>query len=115
MDAIEIENPWTPAHQAVGSSDHAALARLLDEGADVDEVCCRTTLLTHAIELEADSATQAGKPVDSTLTAILLAYGADPLLVLNGETAYDRARFFHHDMAIRLPDRFTTPHGPVAP
>ncbi|MFJ3501735.1 ankyrin repeat domain-containing protein [Streptomyces sp. NPDC090135] len=71
MDAIEIDNTWTPAHQAVGSSDHAALARLLDEGADVDEVCCRTTLLMHAIELEADSATQAGQPVDSALTAIL--------------------------------------------
>lgn len=114
VNAIEIENPWTPAHQAVESSDHATLTRLLDEGADVNEVCCRMTLLMHAIDLEADSATQSGQPVDSALTAILLAYGADPALSLNGETAYDMARFYHHDMAIRLLDRFTTPHGRVA-
>lgn len=114
VDAIEIEKPWTPAHQAVESSDHATLTRLLDEGADVNEVCSRMTLLMHAIELEADSATQSGQPVDSALTAILLAYGADPLLALNGETAYDWASFFNHDMAIRLLDRFTTSHGRVA-
>ncbi|MFE5908237.1 ankyrin repeat domain-containing protein [Streptomyces wedmorensis] len=114
MDALEIENPWTPAHQAVESSDHTTLTRILDEGADVDEVCCQMTLLMHAIETEADVATQSGEPIDSALTAILLAYGADPHLAVNGEAAYDWARHLGHDMATRLLDRFTTLHGPAA-
>ncbi|MFD7321481.1 ankyrin repeat domain-containing protein [Streptomyces sp. NPDC059875] len=104
MSIINIESPWTPAHQAVESSDHAMLTRLLDEGADANEVCCAMTLLEHAIELEGDSALQSGQPIDGALTAILLAYGADPTLTVDGKTAYDMARFYNHDMAIRLLD-----------
>ncbi|MFF9143802.1 ankyrin repeat domain-containing protein [Streptomyces sp. NPDC014861] len=107
-DALNRESPWTPAHQAVESSDHAVLTRILDEGADADEVCCRVTLLMHAVDLEADGAHQSGEPLDSALTAILLAYGADPHLAVDGETAYTWARKYHHDMAIRLMDRFST-------
>ncbi|WP_351237513.1 ankyrin repeat domain-containing protein [Streptomyces sp. NPDC002133] len=114
MSSFEFENPWTPAHQAVESSDHATLTRLLDEGADVNEVCCGMTLLMHTIELEGDSALQSGQPIDSALTAIVLAYGADPATTLDGrKTAYELARFYNHDMAIRLLDRFTTHHGRV--
>ncbi|WP_435972034.1 hypothetical protein [Streptomyces sp. Qhu_M48] len=83
MDALKIENPWTPAHQAVELSDHATLTRILDEGADADEVCSQMTLLMHAIDREVDVANQSGEPIDSALTAILLAYGADPHLVVN--------------------------------
>ncbi|MEU2245040.1 ankyrin repeat domain-containing protein [Streptomyces sp. NPDC018338] len=114
MDALEIENPWTPAHQAVESSDLATLTRILDGGADVDDVCSQMTLLMHAIETEADVAIQSGESIDSALTAILLAYGADPHLAVNRETAYDWARQLGHDMATRLLDRFTPLHGPVA-
>ncbi|MFC8510988.1 ankyrin repeat domain-containing protein [Streptomyces sp. NPDC057411] len=107
MSVIEIKSPWTPAHQAVESSDHATLTRLLDEGADVNEVCCGITLLMHAIDLEADAAVQSGQPVDSALTAIVLAYGADPTTTINGTTAHDLAHSYNHNMAIRLLNRFT--------
>ncbi|MFF3653609.1 hypothetical protein ACFYXV_33845 [Streptomyces sp. NPDC002181] len=98
-----IENPWTPAHQAVESSDHAELIRLLDEGADVNEVCWGMTLLEHAINLEGDSALQSGNPIDSRLTAILLAYGADPRPQPPGaEGAMHLADHYGHDIARRL-------------
>ncbi|MFG2987689.1 ankyrin repeat domain-containing protein [Streptomyces sp. NPDC048258] len=106
-----IESPWTPAHQAVESGDHAALTRLLDGGADPEEVCCGLTLLLHAIDVEGDGALQSGGPIDSALTAILLAYGADPTATPRGETPLELARYYNHDMAIRLLDRFT----PVSP
>ncbi|ALO05872.1 Ankyrin repeat protein [Streptomyces venezuelae] len=109
--SFEIENPWTPAHQAVESSEHATLTRLLDEGADVNEVCCGMTLLMHAIEWEGDSALQSGNPIDSALTAIVLAYGADPAAEVNGSTAHELARLYDHAMAIRLLERFSTRQG----
>ncbi|GGR48269.1 hypothetical protein GCM10010497_59640 [Streptomyces cinereoruber] len=108
VDALNRKNPWTPAHQAVELSEHATLTRILDEGADADEVCCQMTLLMHAIDTEADVANQSGEPIDSAATAILLAYGADPHLAVNGETAYDWARKLRHEMAVRLIDRFST-------
>ncbi|MFD7570992.1 ankyrin repeat domain-containing protein [Streptomyces sp. NPDC059810] len=107
-DALNRKNPWTPAHQAVELSEHATLTRILDEGADADEVCCRMTLLMHAIDTEVDGANQSGEPIDSALTAILLAYGADPPLAVNGQAAYDWAHELRHDMAISLMDRFST-------
>ncbi|MBT2448257.1 ankyrin repeat domain-containing protein [Streptomyces sp. ISL-43] len=104
-----VENPWTPAHQAVESSDYAELTRLLDEGADVNEVCWGMTLLEHAIDLEGDSALQSGTPIDSRLTAILLAYGADPIPQPPGRiSAVDLADFYGHDIAYRLIDRITS-------
>lgn len=103
-----VENPWTPAHQAVESSDHATLVRLLDEGVDVNEVCCGMTLLEHAIDLEGDSALQSGTPIDSRLTVILLAYGADPRPQPPGTmSAMDLADYYGHDIAFRLIDRLT--------
>ncbi|MEU9699429.1 ankyrin repeat domain-containing protein [Streptomyces sp. NPDC047981] len=112
MSIIELEpEPWPPAHQAVEVSDHAALTRLLDEGGDVNDVYCGMTLLMHAIDLEGDSALQSGEPIDSALTAILLAYGADPSMTVDGRSAYDVAKGYGHSMAIRLLDRFTAHHG----
>ncbi|MEU9032142.1 ankyrin repeat domain-containing protein [Streptomyces sp. NPDC048383] len=104
-----IENPWTPAHQAVESSDHAELTRLLEEGADANEVCCGMTLLEHAIDLEGDSALQSGTPIDSRLTVILLAYGADPRPQPPGSMcAVDLADHYGHDIAHRLINRITS-------
>ncbi|MFE4265425.1 ankyrin repeat domain-containing protein [Streptomyces sp. NPDC056883] len=102
-----FENPWTPAHQAVESGDHAELTRLLDAGADPEEVCCGMTLLLHAIDVEGDGALQSGSLLDSALTAILLAYGADPTATPDGETPRGLAISYNHDMAVRLLDRHT--------
>ncbi|MFJ1869470.1 ankyrin repeat domain-containing protein [Streptomyces sp. NPDC088097] len=103
------ESSWTAAHQAVESSDHATLTRLLEEGADVDEVCCGMTLLEHAIDLEGDSALQSGEPIDSRLTVILLAYGADPRPQPTGRrSAVDLAESYGHDIAYRLITRITS-------
>ncbi|MFJ3914106.1 ankyrin repeat domain-containing protein [Streptomyces vinaceus] len=99
------ENLWTPAHQAVESGDHGELTRLLDAGADPEEVCCGLTLLFHAIDAEGDGALQSGEPLDSALTAILLAYGADPTATPDGETPRELAASYNHEMAIRLLDR----------
>lgn len=109
-----LENPWTPAHQAVESGDHAELTRLLDAGVDPEEVCCGMTLLLHAIDVEGDGALQSGGPLDSALTAILLAYGADPNSTTDGETPRELAISYNHDMAVRLLDRHTaTPAAPA--
>lgn len=101
------ENPWTPAHQAVESGDYAELTRLVDAGVDPEEVCCGMTLLLHPIDVEGDGALQSGGPLDSALTAILLAYGADPTATPDGETPHELAVSYNHDMAVRLLDRHT--------
>lgn len=89
-----------------GVGDHAELTRLLDAGVDPEEVCCGMTLLLHAIDVEGDGA-QSGGPIDSALTAILLAYGADPTATPDGQTPRELAISYNHDMAGRLLDRHT--------
>ncbi|WP_432086378.1 ankyrin repeat domain-containing protein [Streptomyces sp. bgisy095] len=102
-----MESPWTPAHQAVESFDYEALTRLLDAGADPDEVCCGETLLDHAVDLEGDGALQSGKAFNAAATAILLAYGADPGLESPaGGTPLETARKYGHTMAERLIERY---------
>jgi ankyrin repeat protein len=103
-----IENPWTAAHQAVEARNFEELSRLLDAGVDPNEVCCGQTLLVHAIELEGDSAAQSREPMNSALTAILLAYGADPELTTPGtDTPLEMATFYDHEMAQRLLARWS--------
>lgn len=61
------------------------------------------TLLEHAIDLEGDSALQSGTPIDSRLTVILLAYGANPRPQPPGDmSAMDLADYYGHDIAYRL-------------
>ncbi|MFE6904037.1 hypothetical protein ACFVFJ_45785 [Streptomyces sp. NPDC057717] len=61
----------------------------------------------HAIELEGDSAAQSREPMNSALTAILLAYGADPELTTPGtNTPLEMATFYDHEMAQRLLARY---------
>jgi uncharacterized protein len=68
----------SPAHRAVEIGDVAALRELLDAGADVeDRGPDGLTLLFHAIDVESDSAAQAGDPLHVDMTALLLARGAD--------------------------------------
>lgn len=99
--------PWTPAHEAVEMSEYETLARLLDAGADPDEVCFGLTLLTHAIGLEGDAHVQTDYPLNTASTAILLAYGADPRLpAIDGETPLQIAEYYHHEPIKRLLQRF---------
>ncbi|MFF2566509.1 ankyrin repeat domain-containing protein [Streptomyces sp. NPDC058084] len=103
MVNVEILSPWTPAHQAVESGDMLELVRLLEDGADPEEVCCGMTLLMHAIDIEGDSAVQSGKEMEAKATAIVLAYGADPLrLSPSGESPVEAARSYGHGRALLL-------------
>ena len=71
---------WTPSHHAVEHDDAEALARWPAGGADPDEVFSNMTLLTHAIDAEGDGSLQSGEPLTVHITAVLLAFGADPEL-----------------------------------
>ncbi|MEU9032114.1 ankyrin repeat domain-containing protein [Streptomyces sp. NPDC048383] len=109
------DTPWTPVHGAVESNDFTALTRCLAEGADVDEVCGGLTLLMHAIDVEGDTGLKSGIPPDCRLTAILLAYGADPNATTPAYMApIDLADFYGHDIAYRLLDRLINPPLPAA-
>lgn len=92
-----------PAHHAVEHEDVEALARLLAEGADPNEVFGDMTLLTHAIDTEADAAHQNDQPLTVHTTAVLLAFGADPELAdPAGHVPIDFAARYGHDLAVNL-------------
>ncbi|MFC9897998.1 ankyrin repeat domain-containing protein [Nocardia sp. NPDC127579] len=108
MSAV-VGNPFTPAHQAVELEDVQTLARLLADGVDPDEVHGDMTLLTHAIDIEGDSAWQTGDPMTVHTTAVLLGFGADPRLAdPAGRTPTDLAGYYGHHLAIRLLQRHIT-------
>lgn len=103
----EVENLWTPAHQAVEDGDADELARLLDLGIEPDEICCGMTLLAHAVDYEADVAIQAGTEMGVGLIAVLLAYGASPQMSgSSGKAPLELADEYRHGMARRLLLRF---------
>ncbi|MFF2101213.1 ankyrin repeat domain-containing protein [Streptomyces sp. NPDC058202] len=94
---------WTPAHHAVEHDDAETLARRLANGADPDEVFSDLTLLTHAIDAEGDGSLQSGEPLTVHITAVLLAFGADPELAdPAGRTPLDMAAHYGHDLAVNL-------------
>ncbi|MEV0530136.1 ankyrin repeat domain-containing protein [Streptomyces sp. NPDC050439] len=94
---------WTPAHHAVEHEDAEALAHLLVDGVDPDEVFGGATLLTHALDVEGDGALQTGKRLTVHTTAILLAFGADPQLRdPYGDSPLDVAQQYDHQPAIKL-------------
>ncbi|MFD6825027.1 ankyrin repeat domain-containing protein [Streptomyces sp. NPDC060085] len=98
-----MSNYWTPAHHAVEHDDAEALARLLADGADPDEVFSNMTLLTHAIDAEGDGSRQSGEPLTVHITAVLLAFGADPELAdPDGHTPLGIAAQYGHDLAVNL-------------
>ncbi|WAU83773.1 ankyrin repeat domain-containing protein [Streptomyces sp. Qhu-G9] len=93
----------TPAHDAVEHDNAEVLARLLADGADPDEVFSNMTLLTHAIDAEGDGSLQSGEPLTVHITAVLLAFGADPELTdPDGRTPLDVAVQYGHDLAVNL-------------
>jgi ankyrin repeat protein len=105
MSIPEIEEiePWTPAHQAVEMNDYEELASLLDAGSDPNEICFGLSLLAHSIELEGDSNVQSGYRLHAALTAIVLAYGADPNLISrHNQTPLDVAEEYGHEPARKL-------------
>ncbi|MDX3128444.1 ankyrin repeat domain-containing protein [Streptomyces europaeiscabiei] len=103
-----MENPWSPAHQAVEDGDAQALAHILEDGNDPDEICCGMTLLVHAIDLEGDSALQSGEPIESSLTRVLLDNGANPRLVApSGKSPLSVASIYGHVEARDLILRYT--------
>lgn len=78
-DAGAQAERWSPAHVAVENEDLPALARLMDDGADVEDADVHGfTLLLHAIDVEVDGAAQTGGTLHVDTTAFLLARGADP-------------------------------------
>jgi uncharacterized protein len=83
---------WSRAHLAVEHDDLPTLARLLSDGADVQDPDARgCTLLHHAVDVEVDCAAQGG-PLHVDTTALLLARGADPLAAdPGGQTPLDSA------------------------
>jgi hypothetical protein len=103
----EIENLWTPAHQAIEDGDLEALAWHLDSGANPNEECCGLTLLEHAVDYEADVAAQGGGRMGIGLLAVLLAYGASPKIHgRNVGGPLQIAIDYRHEMARRLIQRF---------
>jgi ankyrin repeat protein len=104
---VNVRNLWSPAHQAVEDGDVVELARLLDSGADPNEVCSGMTLLTHAVDYEADTAIQTDREMEVTLIAVLLAYGASPQIVdSSGKSPLEVAHEYQHVAAERLLQRF---------
>lgn len=98
-----VSDYWTPAHYAVENEDAEALARLLADGSDPNEVFGNTTLLTHAIDVEGDGSLQSGRPLTVHTTAVLLAFGADPELAdPDGDTPLDIANQYGHGLAVQL-------------
>ncbi|MFF9056333.1 ankyrin repeat domain-containing protein [Streptomyces erythrochromogenes] len=83
--------------------DAETLARLLAAGADPNAVLGNSTLLTHAIDTEGDSTLQTGRPLTVPITAILLAFGADPQLAdPDGVTPMALAKQYDHTLAVDL-------------
>jgi ankyrin repeat protein len=103
----DVRNLWSPTHQAIEDGDAVELARLLDSGADPNEICSRMTLLTHAVDYEADTAIQTDREMQVTLIAVLLAYGASPRIVDGaGKSPFEVAQDYQHVAAKRLLQRF---------
>ncbi|WP_200209601.1 ankyrin repeat domain-containing protein [Micromonospora coerulea] len=94
----------TPAHLAVEHEDLPKLRELLDAGADIENPDEQGfTLLLHAIDIERDGANQTGEPLHVSMTAFLLARGADPLRRDgSGATPLDFAETTGHWLAAEL-------------
>ncbi|MEW1568845.1 ankyrin repeat domain-containing protein [Streptomyces sp. NPDC093509] len=98
---------WSPAHQAIENEEIFELVKLLDSGTDPNEVCGDMTLLAHAVDYEADGAIQSGSEMEVAYTAVLLAFGADPMLAAEGGISpMEIADQYPHDAAKRLMERF---------
>ncbi|WLQ53697.1 ankyrin repeat domain-containing protein (plasmid) [Streptomyces poriferorum] len=101
----DVGNDLSPLHQAVEISDLEELTRVLDAGADPDEIheYSGWTPLLRAIDGELDGSVQTGNSLGAAATAVLLAYGADPERPSrDGLTPMHLAFQTRHEMAVRL-------------
>jgi uncharacterized protein len=106
---------WSPAHIAVEHQDLPRLRDLLDAGHDVeDDNGDGWTLLRHAIDSEHDGHTQTGQPLQASITAFLLARGADPLRQHNGVPAVVEAETRGHWLAAEIMTAWIRRDGPAS-
>jgi hypothetical protein len=99
-DGDHWEDPdWKRAHRAVEKLDEAELTEILDELPDFDLNVSGYrgwTLLAYAVDCEAVVHQESGRPgpAPATVSAVLLAHGADPLKLLpDGGSCIDLARY----------------------
>jgi hypothetical protein len=93
----------SPAHIAVEHEDLPRLRDLLDAGHDIeDDDGDGWTLLRHAIDSEHHGHLQTGQPPQVSITAFLLARGADPLRQHNGVPAVVEAGTRGHWLAAEI-------------
>jgi ankyrin repeat protein len=104
----------SPAHHAVEMEDLAALAKLLDAGADIHEEHHGMTLLHHAVDVEIDGHHQSGEPLQADTTALLLSRGADPTRGSADGTKPSAERYAadrSHRLALELFERWRRERG----
>jgi len=104
---------WTPLHAAIETGSSAMVEAVLKLGANPNCAGGTGLPLSHAIDLEIDTATQDSLPSvpDMHIIEVLLRYGADPRVFdESGESPLGFAAARNHDRALRL---FTaTPDSP---
>jgi hypothetical protein len=94
---------WSPCHQAVEHEDLPQLRDLLNAGHDIeDDNGDGRSLLHYAIDVEYGSHIQTGEPLRATVTAFLLARGANPLRQHNNTTAVEKAETCGHWLAAEI-------------
>jgi ankyrin repeat protein len=86
-----------PAHLAVEHERIDELVALLDDGLDVNlQDAYGMTLLSAAIDVEAQAHSQDGEPLRDTMSLLLLERGADPRIAnMRGHSAVWVARHGH--------------------
>jgi len=94
---------WSDAHDAIEQMDADAITALLDSGSDVeDSTSDGMTLLHHAIDVEADAATQSLARLDGELTRVLVKKGADLQARWRDRTPLAAAEYRGHDVAAEI-------------
>jgi uncharacterized protein len=103
-DIDAVGRNWNPLHAAIENMNVEIVRYLLGEGADPNFMYGGMRPLHHAIDVEADSASQANAlPPKPMITAALLDGGADPdALDERGRSPLKMAIDRGHDSAARL-------------
>ncbi len=93
-----------PLHDAIEHGRTEMARRLIAAGADVNhDIGCGQTPLFHAVDIESDTASQSGVPMDEVsteLTEMLLVAGAVPT-----ESVHELARAYNNHKALSLLER----------
>jgi ankyrin repeat protein len=101
VNAPNEEGQQPPLHLAIEQQWSQIVLRLIEAGADVNLAVGEDwTPLVHAIDIESDVASQAGKPPDEVsteLVELLLNFGAKPT-----ERAFILASAYRNEKALKL-------------